>query len=491
MVIATADTVSATNRTSLRLPAIIGGTRVHGTTQHVLEFPTGATVRVPELDAHQVEEIAAADRHLLQDVPLDEIAAFLRMVGNNWRSREYARRRLFVSQQHEVLGLSKELAESEADFIALYLSSHTHLLDQVAVELGHRQILDRWIVREDCEMRAYPVGLVAHTLAGNVPMSCVVSMVRALITKNTLVAKPATGDPITPISLALSFLDVDPDHPVARSCSVVYWPQDSAHGAKLLAQADALCAWGSADAMEAAHRQCSASTRFLPFGPRRSVALVGADADLERAAVLLAHDVSRYDQGACFSVHQAFVEEAAVDGLMKHLPARLDEYTRLLPMRVRDADEEGRRSLAHLEEELLATRLVASAQRSWAVAVCEPQAIIFHPLRRMLYLHSVPELQDALHFIDPNTQTVAVYPHDRARSLRDEIGSRGASRIIELGMTNFFRLGGTHDGLLPLQHLVRYTAVESPSAVIGKGALRTLDQHALLVNGGRVTDLLP
>ncbi|MGW4365714.1 aldehyde dehydrogenase family protein [Nocardia takedensis] len=477
--------------TVLELPAVVTGRRYNRGPKAELRFPTGAVVSVPELDATTAARLRDVDRTILRDVPLDEITAFLHRVGRNWRSREYAHRRLYVRRLVQIAGLSETMAETEADWIALYLSGSAQLADQVAAELGDRAVIDGWVRREDCEVRAMPVGLVGHAVAGNVPLAAVSSVVRAVLTKNVSVVKHAARDPFTPISLALSFLDVDAEHPMARAVSTIYWSHDNTHGAGLLADCDAVCAWGGQEAIEAVAAAVPPGGTFLPFGPKRSLTLVGREADPVEAAYSTAHDVSRYDQQACFSTQRIFVERPVAGEFLAALGRALEDFRDLLPPGAPDRDLPQRRALSLLEEQALGNTVTESDERDWAVVTGSVEQVPEHPLYRTVFVTEVDDLGEAVRTIGPDTQTVGVYPPARIAALRDELAARGVHRVVQAGLANFFRLGGAHDGMYPMQRLVRYVVSEAPAAVFGKGALRSLDQTALLRSGGRVTDLLP
>ncbi|MFH4268025.1 acyl-CoA reductase, partial [Acinetobacter baumannii] len=77
---------------------------------------------------------------------------------------------------------------------------------------------------DESYVRAFPKGKSVHLLAGNVPLSGIMSILRAILTKNQCIIKTSSTDPFTANALALSFIDVDPNHPITRSLSVIYWP---------------------------------------------------------------------------------------------------------------------------------------------------------------------------------------------------------------------------------------------------------------------------
>lgn len=475
---------ATTAPSSLLLPAVVAGTRIDTREAVAARVKVGYGVEAsyPALDRAAVDAILDQDRAALGELPLQEILSFLNRVGQNWKSDEYTRRRLYVRQLQDVLGYSPQAAEAEADWIGILLTSHGRIYDVVENELGSRFILDRWVPREEAEVRAMPLGLTLHVLPGNVPLSGVISILRGLVTKNLCLAKWATGDPITPIYFALSLLDVDPRHPVARAVSVLHWDHEDPLGTELAEEADGVCVWGGGAAVRAARAAASEEASFTAFGPKRSVALVGAAADLRRAALGVAHDACVYEQRGCFSVQTVFVE-APLEPFLEQLREALAEYEALLPPARRSFDESGRASLALLEASYLGAEVTVADGGGWAVIAGDPEGALEHPQGRIVYVHPVERLSEALPHLGPEVQTVAGAPWEALEELRDELARAGVSRLVEAGLANVFRVGGSHDGLFPLTRLVRMVSLEAPARVHGKGMVLGLDQTELLKAG--------
>lgn len=475
-----ADTGPARRRGKLSLPMLIDGRRFSAGSDQLVASGPETDVTMPAFTAEALDKINSLDRHLLADVPLHDIVSFINRVGRNWRSEEYARRRLYIRQLQTVMGYSQEAAEHEADMIGVILTSHTRMMDAVGVELGDRYVIDEWVRTEEAFVRAYPVGLVAHILPGNVPSSNVLSLVRALVTKNISLLKPASGDPVTPVSLALSFQEVDPDHPVARAVNVAYWPDDDPLGARLVRGADAVCAWGSAPAIAWAKENAAPEASFIPFGPKRSVALIGADADLVSAAEGLAHDVSVYDQAACFSIQRVFLA-APLEPFVAELQRALGHYEDLLPPQELDEHNHAALNAQRLDLVFSGADEHKAGQRA-AIMVAPVDVTLPSPLRRTIILHPVDDLSVAYDHVDPGVQTIAAAPWGLLAGHRDALARRGVSRFVELGLSNIFRVGGAHDGMRPLSRMVRFVSQEASSAEIPKGMVLTLNLTRILEN---------
>ena len=472
---------------SWRVPFIVGGRRRETSpndgSEHTSELSCahGGTVTLPAFDDNFADELTGLNRFVLDEIPVQEIVAFLNRVGALWKNDEYARRRLFIRQLCNIVGFSEEMAVAEADLIAVVLTATQRLWDSIAIELGDRHILDQWVQREDSQVRAFPRGMALNVLAGTVPTASVLSIVRSLITKNLTVAKMSSGDPVTASSLALSFLDCDADHPVVQALQVVYWPPSNAASERVADQADVLTVWGGSAAMEWAS-QHARGTELLLFGPKRSLALVDIDAsgaDLQTVARRVAHDVSMYDQNACFSTLQIFAS-GSTDRFIECLAKAFENYREILPPPTRSEDLRAGIHSMRRHHEFLGNRVEGDTDGDWTLVVCPPEDAEDPLGGRTLLVHPVESIDDALCWVDSTVQTVAVYPWTLAKQYGTALARRGAERVVEVGLSGIIRLGASHDGVYPLTRLVRLVCIEDPADRYGKGMVVPLELGEML-----------
>jgi long-chain-fatty-acyl-CoA reductase len=465
----------------MKCEQIVGGVS-RPTGQRRVVTPTGEELFLAELGADEADDVLATTAtNPLVDVPTDVIIAFLHNVGKNWKSHEYARRRLYIRHLCRYLGYSEREATVEADWLALTLCSHFRMHSLLEAELGDRYALDRWVPHYESEVRAWPRGRVLHYLAGNLPVVAITSILRGILTKNVNIVKVPSGDPITSLALAASFADVDPDHPVSRSLSILWWESGKSQaGLEITRGVDTVVAWGGEDAMRWVASAAGPETDVTWFGPRRSMALIDATDDAREAARRLAHDVAFYQQRACFNVHQAFVV-GDVPNFSKLVGEQLAAYADLLPTSSPTIDEAAAQSMALLEARFAGVTVrEPPGDREWAIVeAAHADSMAPHPLGRTLYLSeqaSVSELPE----LGERVQTVALYPFDRASAVRDTLARTGVHRVVELGMTNLFRVGSTHDSVYPLTRLVRIVSCDLPSAMHASGVTTPIDQLRIL-----------
>jgi long-chain-fatty-acyl-CoA reductase len=471
----------------MHFPFIVYGSQWTASSENLREIttPTNLKITTPLLNEEIVSKLLEIDRNMLQDVTTQEIISFLYNVGQNWKSEEYNRRRLYIRYLIKYLGYSEKMAEHEANWIAMLFSSHYYLYDMIACELGHRDILDTWIRREEADVKAFPLGRVLHIVPGNVPMSTTLSILRALITKNVSIIKSSSSDLVTPIFIALSFLDIDAMHPIARSINVIHWESSNSSSDSLIRNlvqsANGLCAWGSKDAMNwASEQSLYTDAEIIKFGPKRSLSILGKDADIKDAARALAHDMCVYDQKGCFSVRQVFTQ---IDPqlILEELTNALNLYQDvILPKGIHSVDENAVFSLILEEAKFLGSNVIKDYDGSWSIVIAPPVEIEEHPLGRTVFLHHIDKFEEIEKYIDRSVQTVTLCPWNLSFDLRDKFARLGVSRIVDFGMNNIFRIGSAHDGSYPLQKFVRYASVELSSDHYLKGINIPTDQTSFL-----------
>ena len=158
-------------------------------------------------------------------------------------------------------------------------------------------------------------------------------------------------------------------------------------------------------------RSKALGTEFVEFGPKRSLHLIGADTpDYDYAAMKAAYDISMYDQQACFSPQETFIEgepRQYVNALARWLDKNL---TRIAKAPV-DKDMMAHITRARSEAKFRGWQVFTSKGTEWTIIVTdEPCLIDSHPLSRTIYVHPVKHLEEAFPWIDKDTQTVAIHP---------------------------------------------------------------------------------
>ncbi|MBI1925490.1 hypothetical protein HYR99_14710 [Candidatus Poribacteria bacterium] len=448
----------------LHLPIVICGEtkRAKGDQTIRVRYESGLEVHLPRPDDTDLEKLKAATHEALHAMPIDDITIFLAEVGKRWNNPDYPLRREALEYASQVTGYNRRIVGYDFFVVGTALT-RPKLYDFLETDLGDPYLLDEWRPSQAVYRHAQPRGKVLHVMVGNVPMAALFTIVRSVLTKNLTIAKLPMRDLITSLYFVLTCLDVDKNHPVSRSLSVLYWEGGSDIENQFLELADVVCVWGQQEAVENIRRKLKYGQEFIEFGPKRGIHLLGRDTpDWNYAAMKAAYDISIYDQEACFCPQFAFVE-GDPSPFVKYLCSWLDHYLQALPKGFESEDVRAHISSARLEAKLNGYRVYTPKDTAWTVVVTDgPTQIPEHPLSRTLYVFPVQDLRESFAWITNDIQTATIHPFSRAFELADELTLHGVDRIVEVGRAGRPRPGFTHDGMLPMSRLVRLITIERP-----------------------------
>ena len=429
--------------------------------EHILKFESKEgelEIGLPKVSDIDIREMKAVNKNAMHDLSIDEIISFYQRVRNLWDSKAYEKREELIDLTCRMTGYSREMIELGMKQIQAMLSEK-NLEITLNNELGDKRLLDEWIPKGDISIHCQPRGNVLHILAGNVPPISILSLLRGTLTKNCNIAKMPSGDVVTSAYLAQSYLDVDPEHPITKSTSVVYWPSNEKKTLdEIMSFVDCICVWGGEDAVGTISREAPPKIELLKFGPRRGIQLIGKEAfnDLKQVSLKAAHDLTLFDQEGCFSPQISFVE-GDIEKYGKSLAESLKEENERLPKGHRPLD--GHAAITHTKEysKFRGHKVLASEKTEWTIIIVNNlEEIKTHPLGRTIFLVPVKNMKDAVDYIGPETQVVAIEPFDKAIEIRDELTLKGVDRITHLGKMGYFAVGAPHEGMYPLSRMVRW-----------------------------------
>ncbi len=310
------------------------------------------------------------------------------------------------------------------------------------------------------ELRALPTRQL-HITAGNSPQIPFLSALRALTTKSPAVIKSPYGAVLPGALLALAAA-LQPDHPITRHLSIVYWRGgDEAVERVFFAPTsfDRVVVWGAPGAVESVKAR-AVHTKVLTFNPRYGVSLIGRDATLEidGLAEKTICDALVANQKACIATQVVYAEgtpaeiEALARALQRTLaafdrevpnllaPAQVGEVKRLMKGIFLDADW-----YPNLNDGRFSSAVVVARQEFKVSAL---------PMCRFVVVRPVEDLAQALDYLHPGVATVSIHPDARRRALATRIGARGVSNIVPLGHSGSGFSGQSHDGMRVLSELV-------------------------------------
>jgi hypothetical protein len=451
---------------TLNAPFVARGRLIEGSARRHTSRDLGAHFTTPELDLDQIITPRSELPPLL-DVKLSEILDFLVETGQALDLDKNA----YMQECLELLSATNPLPRRVVENLyrsAPRLLQRESLESMVASNFADPEVLDDWVTRTDEQgnqghLRAFPPRVV-HMLAGNAPAGCIASIAQGALVKGVNLFKMPSSDPFTTVAVLRTMADIDPDHPVVRSMSAIYWAGGDEAIERTIYRPqffDRIVAWGGGPAIMNVIKYLGPGIQLLSFDPKSSISMVGREAfhspeTVADVAERVAADTTIFNQEACLASRFVFIEGGRdeVEGFCAQLADRLavdrafaSAQAPALPPDVRD------------EIEVMATM---GDLKTWGrvdgsgLVVLSDGPVDFHPSNKTSNVVMVDSLEDAVRYVNVATQTIGVYPWHRKAELRDLLASAGGQRVCRVGTANLHVPGGPHDAMFALQRLVHW-----------------------------------
>ena len=451
-------------------PFFIRGQVVEGTDSIQRSRDLGVSFATPKLDLNALVHPRTELPPLL-NTPLAEIIDFLVEAGQRMCDPNNEHIQACIDRMAKVSLAPRSVIEHQMLHATDYLDKAV-LEEVVAQNFPNPRALDEWVPHTDHQgrrsfIRAFAPRLV-HVLPGNSPGMGVRSIAQSALVKSVSLFKMPSADPFSTVAFLRTLAEIDANHPVVQSMSAVYWRGGDDAVERILYRPqyfDKLVAWGGGDAINNVMKYIGPGFQLVSFDPKTSISMVGkeafaSDEALAEAAELNARDVSILGQEACVCSRFTFIEANADDA---------DRYCEVLAERLRiDRTGEGtpRPLEMELKEQIDVLRMmddefgVFGKSDGRGVAIRSDEPVDFHPLRKTSNVVCVPNLMEAMKYVNVATQTVGVYPFNRMAELRDHLASGGAQRVVRLGEAGPSAIGNPHDAMYPLHRFVHWMANE-------------------------------
>jgi hypothetical protein len=407
----------------------------------------------------------------LFDIKLNEILDFLVETGEAMRRDKNGHLRNTIDHISKTNVLPRKVIEHGVRMAADYLNK-AKLLEYAEQNLGDVRVLDDWVPRVDSNgrrsfTRAFPPRLI-HVMPGNSPTVAVQSIAFGAMVKAVNLFKMGSSDPFMAVAILATMLDVDPNHPVPRSMSAVYWRggDESIERAIFRPQYfDRIVAWGGGDAITNVIKYLMPGLQLVSFDPKTSISMIGreayeSDEILDDVATKAASDVGMLNQEACVCSRVLFVEgeREQVDRLCERLQQKLvdrNAMTGKAPPLPRDIASEIE-TLGMMDDEFGVWGIPDGS----GLVIRSDEPVDFHPINKTANVVHVKRLEDALKWVNVATQTVGVFPPQRQVDLRNGLASGGAQRIVRLGEAGGQSIGAPHDAMYILHRFVHWIVHE-------------------------------
>lgn len=447
-------------------PFFVRGTLVEGQEVRHTSRDLGADFVTPALNLDQVLT-PRSELPPLMDVKVSEIIDFLVETGRALALE----RNPHMWACLEMLAATNPLPRRVVENLyrtAPGMLTRASLESMITSNFGGPEALDGWVTRTDRlgnrgHLRAFPPRMV-HMLAGNAPAGCIASIAQGALVKAVNLFKMPSGDPFTTVAVLRTMAEIDPDHPVVRSMSAVYWPGGDETVESVLYRPqffDRIVAWGGGPAIMNVIKYLGPGIQLISFDPKSSISLVGREVfaspeTVAEVAERVAEDTTVFNQEACLASRFVFIEgeREQVEDFCARLADRLAVDRTF-------ASAQAPPPPADIRDEV-DVMVTMGDLAMWGgfdghgLVVLSDQPVDFHPTNKTSNVVMVESLHDALGHVTVATQTVGVYPWHRKAELRDALASAGAQRVCRVGTANMHVPGGPHDAMFALQRFVHW-----------------------------------
>lgn len=407
----------------------------------------------------------------LLNVPLAEIIDFLVETGQRLRAPDNPYMQECFDRMAATHILPRSVTENVMKHAVSYLDKRILMAD-LEQNFPDPKALDTWVPKQDFNgrksfVRAFAPRLI-HVLPGNSPGVAIKSVAQGAMVKGINLLKMSSADPFTMVAILRTMAAIDPEHPIVKSMSAVYWRGGDDSIERLLYRPqyfDKIVAWGGGDAINNVVKYLGPGFQLVSFDPKTSISMVGrealvSDETMDRVAELAAFDVMILNQEACAASRFLYVEGAQpeVDRFCEKLHraiaarAAASGDVRPLDMDLREQVE----TLMMLDDEYG----VWGRTDGKGLVIRSDEPVDFHPINKTANVVRVDSLDDAVKWVNVATQTIGFYPFDRMPDYRDRLASGGAQRVTHLGEAGGSTIGNPHDAMYPMHRFVHWMAHE-------------------------------
>jgi hypothetical protein len=174
---------------------------------------------------------------------------------------------------------------------------------------------------------ASEAGPVLVVLASNLPGLAVQPLLPALLLRRPVLLKSPSAEPLFAPAFLTALARREPR--LAGAVAAATWPGGDAElEAPILFKVGTVLAYGEREALDDLERR--APGKVIGYGPKTSLAVIGAEVDPYEAAEGLARDIALFDQRGCLSVAAVYAEGDAA-AFAERLGDALAELARRWP----------------------------------------------------------------------------------------------------------------------------------------------------------------
>ena len=449
------------------------------------------------------EELLDEKSRRFMDVPIDNILVVLERTANilcDFNGKYY---KAAMQELPTHLQYSPEMVTY--GFNAFRASNSRNILKRMLKQIGpDYHCLDYYVnLRHARYQRAIPMGTVCHVAAGNIFLGSVGSLIQGIITKNVNILKVSAQDFLFPSMFMEALAEADENREILPYIAMTYWSRHNKGVEDIIKQvSDVILLFGGEDSVRQYKNGLAAKTEVLAFGPKISYGIVSSgldDKQLREAATGFAHDIVLWEQRACTSCQNIFIEEDAdTDAFIAYLYDGLEAEAVKFPQSSMNIDTAielcKERELLKWREFNGQLKMKEGEKANHTIIVQRSADIIDSPLNRTIYVNIVKDyaeiLKGNLNRMKYYMSTLSIAAVGKMQQITEDFMRMGVMRFVKPGIMSSGRNPELpHDGKMILQNLVRLMNYEAlPSEKFGLESISGQAKNIFML--AKINDLL-
>jgi len=468
--------------TDFKVPLLIRGQVID---DYSVEFGdrsgAGRTFTTPDIRKYWRQLVNSKPDSLmdLYSISLEEIYGYLEELGArlDMDTNPYWREAFEVGCCAS--NLSREVMEHCYRTVPAALS-RVNVRDVVETRIGS-QFLEGWVPKTMSDGRIINVRAMGsrsvHVVAGNVPIVSIVTVLRGAITRNDVIIKAPSNDPLSANAIVRTMIDMEPNHPLTKHFSVAYWKGGDEEVERRIYQAEnveKIVAWGGYSSIKHISKYLGPGIDLITLDPKSSTTLIGKEAlqnesTMREVAVRVAADLGGWDQEACVNARVIFLESGTDPKGIE----RANEFGRMVFQAVQELPKTTSSGPVRFDPQLKAEiesimpltefyNVITEPKRmakTGAVIVSQVSEQVDFP--KLLYgrvgnIVPLDTIDDAVSSFTAATQTVGIYPESLRRRLRDRAALMGGQVFQPVGYAITGTMAAPQDGIEPERRMCRW-----------------------------------
>lgn len=408
---------------------------------------------------------------------VDEIIDLLDRFSREWNQSHELYEEAIAPLMNESGMSEKDIRETLS--ILPVLLRRDSLMTRLKSEFILPEMLDKFTKTPSFagKVKAVPQGLVLHVTAGNVFLSSIDSLIMGLITKNLSIIKVSGQNKFFPLYFAQALAQFDKKKILSNKFAILSWKGgDSEIESFIKSKVNAIVAWGGEEMVTSYQKDLPLGVKLLDFGPKISFQVVtrrGLDEiDLELLCDRICADIAPWDQSACASPQNLFLEDDIDENMFLET---LEKSFQKLSKRNLVSDDEAVEILKEKYRAMYSEIIEGGALKAgddYLLHVEENKFLRPSPLNRSLIIKKFSSIGGLYKSLLPFRYYLQSCSYQLGQFEKEQfistLAMTGIKRFAPVGTITWGMDGAPHDGRYVLRELVNFVGDEHRAQLSGK-----------------------